>query len=193
MKTGWAQRLFSNTGDYNQLASFTADVSLLAGSNEQPVLPPLFFDGLDAVGKTLRIEASGYVGSNATPTYIFQGRLGTTAGSAYLSGKSVGVTAAITTGNTILNKMWRLTLDMICLAPGLGTNLCTLLCQGKVESEGFASPFSAPLEPTTPDTQTWTQTIDGSLMQFFNLSATCSASDALNIIRCKKLLAWVLD
>lgn len=193
MKASWSEKVLVNTADYTALSSFTSEASLLAGSNQQVAFPPLFWDGLNAIGKTVRFEASGVLGSTGTPTYTFQARLGTTAGSSSLTGASIGVSPAITTGSGVTNKMWRLVLDLVCRTPGQGTGNTTFSCDGFVQSDGFASPFWYPLEVTTPDTATWTQTRDSTLMMFFNLSVTCSASDASNTIRCKKLLAMLLD
>lgn len=184
----YSELIYSNRADHTTLASFTSEASLIAGNNEQPVIPALYFDGTKGFGRTISIIARGVVSSTATPTYIFQVRSSTTAGSSTLSGASLGVTAAITTGSGISNKAWELRLDLTCYTPGIGSNNCTLSGAGYVFSAGFASPFMYPLEPTTPDTATWTQTIDGSLTQYLNLSVTCGASSASNTITCKQLL-----
>ncbi len=77
---------------------------------------------------------------------------------------------------------------MTCRTVGTGTGNSTLSGAGYVQSPGgFASPFVYPLEPTTPDTATWTQTFDNSLTYFINLSVTWSASSASNTITCKAL------
>lgn len=184
----WSELIFGNRADYTALASFTAEASLLGGVAEQPWLPAGYFDGLKGFGRTISLFASGVVSSTATPSYTFQVRMGTTSGSATLSGSSVGVTAAIVTGSGISNRYWNLRLDLTCYTPGIGTGNCTLSGAGFVFSAGFASPFTYAIEPTTPDTATWTQTLDASLTQYINLSVTSTASSASNTIQCKQLL-----
>lgn len=187
----WSELIFSNRADYSALASFTTEASLLGGTNVQPVFPALFFDGTRAFGRTIRLLARGVLSCTGTPTYIFQVRLGTTSGSSYLSGTSVGVTAAITCASGITNKFWELGLDLVCNTPGIGSGNTTLSGAGYVSSPGgFATPFVYALEPTTPDTATWTSTIDNSATQYVNVSVTCSASSASNTITCKQLLCW---
>lgn len=185
------EHLFSNPAEYTALASFTTEASLLAGVKIQPTLKAHKFDGNDGYGKLFRLEASGILGSTGTPTYTFQVRLGATVGPSDLTGASVGVSAAITTASGVSNKAWSLRLDVIVQTPGQGTGNATLSCFGWVKSSGgFASPYEYPLEVTTPDTATWTQTRDAAVDNFFNLSVTCSASDAANTIKCKQLTLW---
>lgn len=183
----WASVPMATSAGYTALASFTSEASLIAGSAEQPYLAPFYFDGQGAQRKTLSFLARGVLSSTGTPTYTFQVRLGSTIGSTQLGGSSLGVSAAITTASGVTNKWWELKLDIICYTPGQGSGATTLICAGYVASPGgFASPFVYALEPTTPDTATWTQTIDNSVTQYFNLSVTCSASSASNTIQCKQ-------
>jgi hypothetical protein len=187
----WTEGAFANPAEYTALASFTSEASLLAGVKVQPCIKAHHFDANEGYGKSYRIWANGIVGSTGTPTYTFQCRLGSTAGPATLTGASIGVSAAITTASGISNKLWSLLLDMIVQTPGQGANQATMSAVGWVwSSGGFASPFWYPLEITTPDTATWTQTVDASVDNYFNLSVTCSASDASNTIKCKQLQMW---
>ncbi len=101
------------------------------------------------------------------------------------------MTAAITTASGVSNQLWFLKLDLTCFTPGIGSTNCTLSGGGYVMSPGgFASPFVYAIEPTTPDTATWTSTIDGSLTQYLNLSVTWSSSSSSNTIRVKNLRAF---
>ncbi len=187
----WSELIFSNRADYTAVASFTTEASLLSGTNVQPVFPALFFDGTRAFGRTVRLLARGIVSSTGTPTYTFQVRFGTTSGPSFISGTSVAVSAAITTASGITNKFWELCLDLVCYTPGIGTGNTTLSGAGYVQSPGgFASPFVYALEPTTPDTATWTSVIDNSATQYVNLSVACSASSSSNTITCKQLLCF---
>lgn len=192
--TTWAKTLFQNQAGFTAFNTSAAEGSLLAGTNQQPVIPATFFDGNEAFGRTLLIEAEGVMGTTSTPTIIFQLRLGTTAGSTFLSGTSVGVTAAITTASGVSNKYWYLRATLTCFTPGIGTGNTTLSGAGYVTSPGaFASPFTYAIEPTTPDTATWTSVIDNSLTQYMNLSVTWSASSASNTITCKRLTVLALN
>ena len=194
MRASWFSPLYVNVADHTALSSFTSEASLIAGTNLQPTLLAGFFADTEAYGRCVRFEAEGILGSTGTPTYTFQCRLGTTQGSSDLTGTSVGVSAAITTGSGVSNQNWRLVLDLICNTPGQGSTNTTLNCSGFVESGGgFAAPYNYALSPSTPPTATWTATINAASTQYFNLSVTCSASSASNAIRCKKLKAYVLN
>jgi len=189
-----SELIFANRSDFTALASFTSEASLIAGTNQQPVIPALFFNDLKGFGRTISIVARGVLSSTSTPTYTFQFRLGTTAGSTFLSGTSIGVSAAITTGSSITNKWWEARLDLSCYTPGIGTGNTTLSGSGFVRSpSGFASPFTFPMLPTTPDTATWTSVIDAALTQHLNFSVTCSSSSASNTIQCKQLYVHGLN
>lgn len=189
----YSELVYTNRADHTAVSNSAAEASLIAGPNEQPVIPALYFDGTKGYGRSVTLQASGVLGTTSTPTIIFQVRFGTTAGSSYLSGTSVGVSAAITTGSGVSNKWWFLQLDLTCNTPGIGTGNTTLSGAGYVMSPGgFASPFIYPLEPTTPDTATWTATMDAAVTQYVNLSVTWSAASASNTITCKslKLFGW---
>ena len=190
----WTECIFSNVGDFTTLSSFTSEASLLGGQNQQPVLPSLFFNDNRARGRVLRLFGMGVLSSTSTPTYLFTIRLGTTLGSSYLSGTQVGCTAAITTASSITNKEFWFEFNLICRTPGLGSGNTTLAGAGYVSSPGgFASPFSYAIQPTTPDTATWTATIDASSTHYVNISCTCSASSASNAITLKHLTASGLN
>ncbi len=187
----WSELMFASRADYTAVASTNAEASLLSGVNEQPVIPALFWDGTKAFGRSIRIEAQGVFSTTGTPTMIFQVRLGTTSGSSYLSGTSVGVSAAITTGSSVSNVYWKLGLDLTCNTPGIGTGNTTLSGAGYVMSGGgFASPYIYAIEPTTPETATWTSTIDNTATQYVNVSLTWSASSASNTAKIKQLQMW---
>jgi hypothetical protein len=187
----YADCFFTNTADFTGLSSFTAESSLLGGRNQQPTLWANFLGNPLAAGKSLAFRASGIVACTGTPTYTFQARLGTVQGSSDLTGTSIGVSAAITMQSGVTNRMWDLWLDVINSTPGQGTGNCTVTCRGVVESfDGFASPNRYPMLPTTPPTATWTATVNGAATLYFNLSVSCSASNASNAITCKMLQAY---
>ncbi len=185
----WSECFFRNKGDFTAVNTTASEASLLAGQNQQPTIPALFFD--QQPFRSVGFLARGILGTTSTPTIIFQARLGTTVGSSTLSGTSCGVSAAITTASGVSNKWWEARLDLTCTVGGQGTTNATLSGAGYVSSPaGFASPFVYALEPTTPDTATWTLTIDDSVTQYFNLSVTWGTSSASNTITAKQLLAF---
>lgn len=187
----YSEVFFRNKGDFTAVNTTASEASLLAGQNQQPTIPAQFFEQLPF--RAVSFTARGVLSTTSTPTIIFQARLGTTVGSSTLSGTSCGVTAAITTASGVTNKYWELRLDLICTVAGQGSTNATLAGAGYVMSPGgFASPFVYALEPTTPDTATWTMTIDDSVSQYFNLSVTWGTSSASNTITCKQLLAACL-
>lgn len=185
----FCEAFFTNRGDFTAHGNATAETSLIAGLNQQPVIPPSYFLGAGSAGRGFSVLARGILGTTSTPTIIFQLRLGATAGATFLSGTSIGVTAAITTQSGVSNKWWELRFDVICTVQGIGTGNATISGAGAVTSPGgFASPFIYALNPTTPDTATWTSTFDAAVTQYLNLSATWSAASASNTITCKQLI-----
>lgn len=187
MQTSWGTNLFSARADGTAVASTSSEATLLAGLGAQPTLYAGYFDqGNRAFGKRLRLHAAGVLSTTGTPTIIFQVRTSTTQGNTQYGGTSLGVSAAIPTSSGVTNKWWRLELFIACYTPGQGTGSTTLTSNGYVTCpNGFASPFTYELEPTTPATATWTSTLDNSLTQFLNLSCTWSASSASNTITLK--------
>jgi hypothetical protein len=184
----WTECMFNNGADYSAFNTSASEGSLLAGVNDQPVLPALFFYNKQGKQRGISLIARGILSTTSTPTIIFQWRLGTTLGSSYLSGTSVGVSVAITTASGVSNQWWESRLDLTCYTAGLGSGNTTLTANGYVSSPGgFASPFQYALEPTTPPTATWTATIDGSVTYYVNLSCTWSASSASNTATLKQL------
>ena len=195
MRATWADLLYTNVADFTALSAFTAEASLIAGPNQQPTFMAGTWADYAAVGKVVRIRASGILGSTGTPTYLFQVRLGTTQGASDLTGASIGVSDAITTGNGVANERWELNLNLTCTVAGQGANTVTLKCDGSIKSPvGFAAPYEYNLFPTDPPTATWTAaTINGASTQYLNLSVTCSANSASNAITCKKLEVLVMN
>lgn len=187
----FSEQIFSNTAPYSAFSTSAAEGSLLSGLAEQPWVPGGYFDGPNAYGKTLVLKAKGVFSNTGTPTLIFQWRMGNTLGPTYLSGGSVGVSAAITTGSGVSGVQWESSLELQLKAPGLGTGNATLQGCGWVKSPaGFAAPYEYAVQPTAG---TFTQTFDASLTQYFNLSVTWSASSSSNTITCVQLLAYMMS
>lgn len=192
----YGARLQGSFQNYTALASFTSEASLLAGGSDiQPFIPAgyLTAEGGASAGTALRLTASGVISSTGTPTMQWTVRLGTTVGDSDLTGVVVGISPAITLGNGITNKPWNLWLDFEVVTPGSGATACVLGCYGEVSSpgggssaSGFASPFAYVLEPSAPDTATWTASVTGSSTLWVNISATCGTSSASNTLQLKR-------
>ena len=194
MNATWTNCLYTNRADFTAVASFTAESTLLAGQNMQPTIPFNTFGDPAAFGRALKVRARGVLSTTGTPTYQFTLRLSTTEGAATLTGSIIGISAAITTASGAANAAWHLDMDVHCGTPGQGTTNATLICAGEVWSPtGFASPFRYALQPTTPESATWTRTLNGGQPQYLNLTATCSASSASNTVTCKMLQCWMLN
>jgi len=184
----WSEQLYTATADFTANANTSAETSLLAGTNNQPTIPALFWNYANAFGRTIVIRAAGVLSTTSTPTIIFQLRLGTTLGSSFLSGTSIGVTAAITTASGVTNALWELEYVLTCRSPGQGSGNTTLSGYGRlISGAGFAAPYVYALSPTTPPTGTWTSTVDNTVTQYVNLSTTWSAASSSNTITCKSL------
>lgn len=182
----WIRSIFSNIADHTALSSFTSEASLLAGTNYIPAFPALFFDGKDKSGLWFELECSGVLSCTGTPTYTFgvrMGPLGT------VSDPAIGVSAAITCASGITNKWWRLYLRALVRSPQQGSTNTSISVDGFVVSPGgFAAPYMYALEPTTPDTATWTASAFSSLVQnYVQVSVACSASSASNTITLKNI------
>lgn len=183
------ETFFINEGDFTALSNSSSEGSLISGLNKQPFIPATWFLQQGGAFRGFTMLARGVFSTTSTPTLTFQVRAGTTSGPTFLSGVSLGVSPSITTASGVSNKWWELRLDMVCTVRGIGTGNATLSGAGFVASpSGFGTPFIFPLEPTTPDTATWTAVFDASLTQYLNLSATWSAASSSNTITCKQLI-----
>lgn len=190
----WAECIYTNRADFTAVASFTTESTLLAGQNMQPTIPFNSFGGTRDFGLALRVKARGVLSTTGTPTYQFTLRLSTTEGHATLTGSVIGISAAITTQSGVTNAAWHLDMDVHCGTPGQGTTNASLICVGEVWSTtGFASPFRYALQPSTPESATWTRTLNGGQPQYLNLTCTCSASSASNTVTAKLLQAWIVN
>lgn len=193
----WNETMFCSRASFTAVASSSSEASLLAAVSPvpftQPVIPALFFmRGGGGYGITVILEAEGILGTTSTPTIIFQLRLGTTNGSSYLSGTSVGVSATITTQSGVSAVPWYLRMPITCNQPGIGSGALTLQGTGSVRSPaGFAAPYEYSLIPT--QSSTLTATIDGSVTQYANLSITWGTSSSSNTCTCTSLRMYGIN
>lgn len=171
-------------------ANTSTETGLLVGPNRQPAVRPPFFE---SAARGLHFRGRGIFSTTGTPTLTFKFYLNTTVGPTNFAGTNVGVTAAITTGSGVSNKLFSFELDITCSTPAQGTTNATVYASGVIKSAaGFASPYEYAITPGTGDSATVTATLDGSLTQFFNMSATWSAQSSSNTITLEMLtgVAW---
>lgn len=187
MSQSFRQCLYNRYTDFTALASFTSEASLLTGFS-QPVLWHPILD-FTQVGRQFRLTGRGILSSTGTPTYKFTVRLGSTAMSAdNLApplGTVIGISAAIPTLSAAANTVFELSLNIIMTAAGVGSGKATITSSGIVVCTGLNPPVGD-LAPTNANA-TWTTTCDSSVDNFFQVSATCSASSSSNTIQLKHL------
>lgn len=187
----WPETFFASKAAFSAVANTTSETTLLGGANLQPTIsPPTFASVPGSATRCLSFRGWGLVSNTGTPTINFKFYLNTTQGSGSLAGTTLGSTGAITTASGISNMIWKFELDVICQTPGQGTGNATLFASGLVSCPGgFASPFVYPITPGGGNSATVTATLDGSLTQFLNMSATWSAASSSNTITLNALQA----
>ncbi len=179
--------MYNRYTDFTALSTFTAEASLLTGFSQ----PTLWHPALDftQVGRQFRLSGRGVLSSTATPTYLFRVRLGSTAMTAdNLApplGTVIGASAAIPTLSGVANVVWSFELNLTLTAAGIGSGKATITSSGLIICTGLNPPVGD-LAPTNANA-TWTTTLDSSVDNFFQVSATCSASSASNTIQLKTL------
>lgn len=189
----WPELFFSSKAAFTAVANTTTETTLLGGANLQPTIsPPTFAAVPGSAARCLSFKGWGLLGTTTgPPTVNLKFYLNTTQGSSSLAGTVIGSTGALTTVASQTNQIWKFELDLICQAPGQGTGNATVFASGHVMcSGGLASPFFFPITPGGGNSSTVTATLDGSLTQFFNMSATWSAANAANTITLESLQAW---
>lgn len=183
----WSALPYANTGDFTSLSSFTAEASLMAGHSSQlPFVPANFFDN---ARKTLRLRAEGVATITSTPTLTIKCRFHTSpvAATSSVSGTVVGTTATITTA-AATDKQWEIDLAVTCITPGSGSSALSVMANGWMFGVFLGSPFRHPVQPTAPDTSTWTVALDASQTYWPNFTAT--AGGATVAITLKRLLMY---
>lgn len=182
--------IFSHESAMTAVANTISETSLIASADN---IQPQFKQGIfNRKGVSFRILARGVFSVTGTPTLTFRLRLGTTAGTSTLTGTVIGITNAITTASGVSNKFWQLEADFTAEAVGVGSNNLTLAGGGLILSPtGFASPLIYPVEPSAPDTGTWTvASFNAAETYYLNFSVQWSAASASNTITCKTFKVW---
>ena len=169
----WEELMFVNSADYTAFNTSSSEGSLLAGgNNEQPVLPALFFFNKQGRQRTIRLTVAGVIGLDIDADDV------TFPGSSCLR-HHVGIVVPV--GGVyrgdggdhdgvwrVEHRWWKLEARSTrstrrASAPATPRSPGPWL--HVTSPGGFASPFIYPLEITTPDTATWTQTFDNSVTQ----------------------------
>lgn len=184
--------LYASTAAGTAKTTFTSEVAIndTAGMGPQVLLPKGFYpaDRAGAVGKTIRIEASGIVSSTATPSYTWTvrgGAAGATSGAILLG------SAALATASGISNVQWWFegTVVLETLAAGAGS---TIRGTGKLTTDGYSAATTTRVFPlyggaASPGTAA---TFDTTNDNFLNFNITCTASSASNSITLQQLLVY---
>lgn len=185
----WRELMWVNVADGTALASSASETSLITGINDQPAIPALFFTQVPK--RTISFLMRGVMSATGTPNFTFNCYLATSAGAAGLTTKVATTGTFAITASTVTNVWWEARLDLTCRVQGLSSGNTTLAGSGYFFSpKGLATPFIQAMEPTSPDTTTWTVTIDGSVTQYFNPTAQWGTSSSSNSITLKQLLAY---
>lgn len=171
--------LYSANAGGTQLNTFTTEDNLMKALPEC-LIPAGFFFNISSTGKSLRIRASGKLGTTSAPTFTWSIRiLTTTTWSA--GGILLGATAALTAGTTQTLAPWFMDVGITMRTLGI-TAASTLITEGEVRSPlGLASPFAGTI-PANNVGSTVTN-FDRVSTYYLFLSAACGTSNAANLIQ----------
>lgn len=167
-----------------QLSAFTAEANLQQTYPPVQLILPILMANAEATGRTIRVKASGQLGTTAAPTFAWSARLLTTT-TWSAGGILLGTTAAVTAGTTVTLAPWFLdmwiTLRTLSIAAA-----STVVTTGEVRSPvGLASPFAATIP--APNVSPAVATVDNSLTYYLFLSVACGTNNALNLINLQNM------
>lgn len=193
-----AELLFSTVGTGTQLSAFTTEDSLLK-TLAPCIIPAGFFFNNQAVGKCLRIKASGTLGfTTGSPTFTFSIRLVPTSGTGAIvapytftttASILLGATAAQAAGSVaVVRTPWFLDADAVCQNVNIGA-ASVVSTMGEVRCPaGFASPFVATIPSLAVSPVV--STVDNQASYMLFLSVACGASNALNLVDCRQMKVY---
>lgn len=177
--------LYANVAQGTQLGTFTTEASLQGGLLECEI-PALYFFNNQSTGRTLRLRASGRLGTTGSPTFQWFVRL-FTHGTAFAAGGGIllGSTAALTAGATVTLAPWFMDLDLVMQNPNPGAT-SQVSVMGEVRGyKSLASPFGGSIPDSNVNPQV--STYDRNATYDLYLSAACSVSSALNLINLQQM------
>lgn len=186
------ETLYASIAAGATLATFTTEAQLntTATMGVQAKITPDFWQASPrSVGQGIRIEATGVLGCTGTPTMTFNVRGGAAAN--ITTAPILAGTAAITLASGLTAVPWKLSIDLILQAIGaVGAN-STLRGQGTLTIGGAAAAvwpvWGGGAAPGT------IATVDTSIVNFINVNAACSASNAANTVSLNQLLVQGLN
>lgn len=174
--------LYSSIATGTQLNTFTTEDNLMK-TLPYCIIPAGFFFNNGATGKSLKVKATGRLGTTGAPTFTWSARILTS--STWSAAGLAMSSAALTAGTTQTLAPWFLELDIVMRSLGTGA-ASTLAITGEVRSAlGLASPFMG----TIPGNNTafTVTTFDNSVTNYLFLSAACGTSNAANLIQLEQM------
>lgn len=181
-----AELLYSNANASTNLATFTTEDNLQK-TYPPVIIPAGFFLNQSATGKSIKVKASGQIGTTSAPTFTWSVRLLTsTTWSA--GGILLGASAALTAGTTQTLAPWFMDLDIVLRTLSIGGG-STVVTTGEIRGPlALATPFAGtiPANNTSPAVAT----VDNSATYYLFLSAACGTSNAANLINLQSLKVY---
>ncbi len=177
--------LYQSIATGTQLNTFTTE------DNLQKTLPHCFipagFFNLNT-GKSIRVRASGQLGTTGTPTFTFSLRLLTS--TTWSAAGVVWSSAAITAGSGVTLAPWYIDFDLICSVVGTGGGSNTTL-RGMGEVRGGTSLAAGGGVYSIPGANVAiTNSIDSTVSQYLYLSVACGTSNASNLCQLTMLKVY---
>jgi hypothetical protein len=186
------ETLYASTAAGATLATFTTEAQLntTATMGVLPHLPPDFWlPSPTQVGRGIRVEANGVLGTTGTPTLTFTLR-GGAAGNITTTPLLAG-TAALTLAATLTAVPWKFEIDLILSALGAAGANSTLRGQGQLTVGGAAASvwplWGGAASPGT------VATVDTTISQYLNLNVACGTSNAANTVTLNSMRVYGLN
>jgi hypothetical protein len=177
---------YSYGGASTNLATFTTEDNLM---KTYPLcdIPVGYLSSVGKRSSSMKIRASGQVGSTSTPTFTFTLRLLTTT-SWSAGGLVLGTSNAITAGSTVTLAPWQLDVDVtLRTLAAAGSATTTVVTIGTISGLGFPTVGCIPAANVTPALAT----IDASVQYYLFLSCACGTSNSLNLINCQQFKLYL--
>lgn len=186
------ETLYASTAAGATLATFTTEAQLNTTATmgvQAKILPDFWQASPKAVGQAIRIEATGVLGCTGTPTMTFTVRGGAAAN--ITTAPILAGTAAITLASGLTAVPWKLSIDLVMQAIGAAGANSTLRGEGTLTIGGAAAAmwpvWGGAASPGT------IATVDTSIVNFINVNAACSASNAANTVTLNQLMVFGLN
>ena len=186
------ETLYASTTAGATLATFTTEAQLntTATMGVLPHLPPDFWlPNQNQLGRGIRVEANGVLGSTGTPTFTFSLRGGAAAN--ITTAPLLAGTAALTLATTLTAVPWKFEIDLFLSVLGAAGANSTLRGQGSLRVGGItASEWALWGGGSSPGT---IATVDTSITNYLNLNVACGTSNAANTVSLNSLRVFGLN